>query len=341
VFGDDLIRLWLAALREDLPGLSIVDAHTHVGRNDPDGYSCEPEELMASLETTAGSAVVFPMHEPDGYSEPNDRVIEAAEESGGRLHALARLDPRDGPLAEAERALERGARGIKLHPRAEAFQLDIPELQDVFALAHERRLPVLVHAGRGIPALGRHAVHVCERFPDARLILAHAGISDLSWIWRSAADRPNLYFDTAWWSPSDLLALFTLVPPGQILFASDAPYSHPTLAAVNTLRYARQAGLSPEQVRSMMGEQTGRLVDGQDPVDAGPPAGIGRLSVDPVLDRVNTFLMSSMGQMFRGVEPAETLQLAALACDVGDDAPQAGHADAAGSHLPEERSPNQ
>ena len=28
----------------------------------------------------------------------------------------------------------------------------------MFALADERRLPVLVHAGRGIPALGRHAV---------------------------------------------------------------------------------------------------------------------------------------------------------------------------------------
>ena len=33
--------------------------------------------------------------------------------------------------------------------------------------------------------------------------------------------------------------------------------------------------------------------------------------------------MSAIGQMFTGVEPEETLALAALACDVGDDAPQA------------------
>ena len=69
---------------------------------------------------------------------------------------FCRLDPHDDPLAEAERCLDAGARGIKLHPRAEGFGLDHPALQDVFALADERRLPVLCHAGRGIPALGRH-----------------------------------------------------------------------------------------------------------------------------------------------------------------------------------------
>jgi hypothetical protein len=33
--------------------------------------------------------------------------------------------------------------------------------------------------------------------------------------------------------------------------------------------------------------------------------------------------MSAIGQMFQGVEPTETLALVRLACDVGDDAPQA------------------
>ena len=38
---------------------------------------------------------------------------------------------------------------------------------------------------------------------------------------------------------------------------------------------------------------------------------------------MHTFLAASIGQMFQGVDPAETLALAQLACDVGDDAPQA------------------
>jgi hypothetical protein len=38
---------------------------------------------------------------------------------------------------------------------------------------------------------------------------------------------------------------------------------------------------------------------------------------------VYAFLLSALGQMFNGVEPAETLALVRLACEMGDDAPQA------------------
>ena len=184
---------WLDRLRDDVPDIEPLDAHTHIGFNDPDGYACSSAELKGSLERIQARAFVFPMHEPDGYSAANDMVIEEAEASGGRLFPFARLNPHDDALAEAERALGRGARGIKLHPRAEQFTLDHPGLQPVFALANERHLPVMVHAGRGIPALGRHSVEATGRHPGMRLILAHAGISDLAWIWRETPDHPNLF----------------------------------------------------------------------------------------------------------------------------------------------------
>ena len=156
-----------------------------------------------------------------------------------------------------------------------------------------------------------------------RLILAHAGISDLAWIWRETPDHPNLFFDTSWWSPSDVQALFALVPPGQILMASDAPYGSPTWATVMSARNALQVGLDAEQTRGVLGGQALRLVNGEEPLDLGPAPGVEGLSRDPLLDRVYSFLMSALGQMFQGVEPTETLALVRLACDVGDDAPQA------------------
>jgi predicted TIM-barrel fold metal-dependent hydrolase len=314
---------WLDHLRETVPGIEPLDAHTHIGFNDPDGFSCSSEQLSQALERIGARAFVFPMHEPDGYSAANEMVIDQAEGSDGRLFPFARLDPHDDPLAELERALERGARGIKLHPRAEQFTLDHPALEPVFALADERRLPIMVHAGRGIPALGRHSVELTGRHPGMRLIMAHAGISDLAWIWREAPDHPNLFFDTSWWSPSDVQALFALVPPGQILMASDAPYGSPTWATVMAARNALQAGLDAEQTRAVLGGQALQLVNGDEPLDLGPPAGSDHFSRDPLLDRVYSFLMSALGQMFQGVEPAETLALVRLACDVGDDAPQA------------------
>jgi predicted TIM-barrel fold metal-dependent hydrolase len=323
MFGDELTKPWVDQLREQAPGIELFDVHTHIGQNDPDGYKCTAEELTGGLVAADARSAVFAMHEPDGYPTANDAAIAAAAESDGRMVAFARLDPRADPLGEAERCLAAGAAGIKFHPRAEAFPLDIPELEGVFSLADERGLPVLVHAGRGIPALGRHAIAICERHPNLRLILAHCGICDLSWIWREAPNHPNLFFDTSWWSPDDLLTLFTHVPPGQILFASDAPYGTPLFAASLHLRYALQAGLSEEQLRTSFGAQSARLVAGEEPLDAGPPVGIEGLARDPLLDRIHTFLVSSIGQSFNTVDPVETVQLAQLSCDVADDAPQA------------------
>jgi predicted TIM-barrel fold metal-dependent hydrolase len=324
VQSDPALLSLLHRARDEVPGgVEIFDAHTHLGANDPDGFHCTGPELVDLLERAGARGAVFAMHEPDGYSAANDTVIAEAEASDGLLVPFCRLDPADAPLAEAERSLAAGARGIKLHPRAEGFALDHPALQDVFALAGERRLPVLVHAGRGIPALGRHSVEATGRYPGMRLILAHAGISDLAWIWREAPSHPNLFFDTSWWSPSDLQALLALVPPGQVLFASDAPYGATAMSATWTLRHSLQVGLGPEQIRSVMGGQIERLLAGEEPADLGPAPGPEAVTVDALLDRAHTFLVASLGQGFVGQEPAETLALAKLACDVGDDAPQA------------------
>ena len=202
------------------------------------------------------------------------------------------------------------------------FALADPGMRPVFELADERRLPVMVHAGRGIPALGRHALELCEAHPGMRLILAHAGISDLSWLWRHAPDHPNLFFDTSWWGPDDLLALFRLVPPGQILLGSDAPYATPLVGAVIALRCALQAGLSAEQIESVAGAQIERLVAWEDPVPAGPPPGDAAMEHDVLLGRVATYLTGAFVRMAGGRDGHEHLSLARLACDVPPGSPQ-------------------
>ncbi len=323
MLSDAALLPLLERVREEVPGTDPFDAHTHLGANDPDGYHCTAPELLQLLSRAGARGVVFAMHEPDGYPAANDMVLEEAAANDSVLVPFCRLDPEADPLAEAERCLAAGARGIKLHPRAEAFTLDHPALRPVFALADERRLPVLVHAGRGIPALGRHAVEACGAFPGMRLILAHAGICDLAWIWRPAAELPNLFFDTAWWSASDLQALLALVPPGQVLFASDAPYGTPTMSATWCMRHALQVGLDADQVRSLMGGQVQRLLAGEEPLDQGPPVGSGAIPHDAVMERAYAFLLTSLGQMFAGVDPVENLALASLACAVDDDEPQA------------------
>jgi hypothetical protein len=321
--GKVLVTQWLDPLLAELPGLSFFDAHTHIGSNDPDGARCTAEELLALLATVDARAVVFPMREPDGYPEANDRVVSEAAASEGRLVPFCRLDPHEDPVGEASRCVERGARGIKLHPREEAFALDAAPVRQIFTFAHERRLPVLIHAGRGIPALGRHSLDLAAEFPDSRVILAHAVVSDVSWIWGHLADHPNVFIDTSWWNPVDLVTLFAYVPPGRILFASDAPYGMPVMNAILTLRCALQVGLSAEQVTTVMGDQLDRLLAGKKPIDTGPAPGPPDIATDLILDRVFAYLIVGLGRLIAGAPADEMVALARLGCTVDDQAPQA------------------
>jgi uncharacterized protein len=305
-------------------GVQWFDAHTHIGHHDPDGYEADPEELIEALDVAGQQrALLFAMHEPDGYREANDWVLRSCAESGGRLVALGRIDPKaPDALDEAHRLLEAGARGFKLHPRSDAFTLPHPVVEQVVALAGAHRLPVLFHAGRGIPDLGSSVVDLARANPGARLILAHAGISDLGPIAPHARELPNILFDTSWWLISDLLTLFTTIPPGQILYASDMPYGGPRFPSLLMLRCARAVGLSPEQARAIAGAQTARVVGGEELVDLGPAPGDGAVTGRRVLafERVIAYVAAAVQMTFRGGDPSEALALARLACATSPEA---------------------
>jgi predicted TIM-barrel fold metal-dependent hydrolase len=316
-FDACLVDLHREALARAGGPLDFFDAHTHLGQNDPDGVRATAQEILAGLDRGGQRrALIFPMQEPDGYREPNDAAIAAAAASGGRLIALARLDPNlgDAALAEAERALRAGAAGFKLHPRSDAIDLPHPVVARIVGIAHEQRAPVLFHACRGFPGLGEEVAHLARRHPGARLILAHAGISDLGHLAAIIHDAPNLFFDTSWWQISDMLTLFTSVPPGRILYASDMPYGAARYSALRDLRCAFEVGFDADALRSLAGGQLERIVGGEDPIDLGPAPGTGSLGArDLAVERGIVYLATACSTMIRGFDPTENLTLARLA----------------------------
>jgi uncharacterized protein len=319
---DPRLRLVYMDGRDALGEVEWFDAHTHIGHNDPDGRKATAEEILGGLDQAGvRRAMVFAMHEPDGYSAANDAVLAAAAASGGRLVPLARIAPNDpGAVAEAERCLAAGAAGFKLHPRSDTFGLPHPVVDEVVALAHERRAPVLFHAGRGIPHLGEAVVELARRYHGARLILAHAGISDLGWIAEDATELDNLFFDTAWWNVADQLHLYATIPPGRILFASDMPYGPGIFAAFCFLRVARAVGHGPEALRSIAGGQLARIVAGEDPADVGPAPGVHAVGERVIeAERVVSYCSVTLQLAFRGFDPAEPISLARLACQTRRD----------------------
>jgi predicted TIM-barrel fold metal-dependent hydrolase len=244
----------------------VIDAHTHLGL-DEDGRSLTREQLLAQLDAAdARRACVFPLHDPErkpSYSVPNDRVLAWASESDDRLVPFCRLDPSEQPLAEAERSLGRGARGIKLHPRAQDFVFDGGELDDVFKLAEEAKVPVLIHAGRGLPPLADGLADLALRHPGAALILAHGAICDQGILATRLAEHPAVLYDISCFFPLDVIELFARVPAERIVFASDPPYGMPVTTLYMALRVAIQAGLDEASTRLVLGGTMAALIDGQ------------------------------------------------------------------------------
>lgn len=245
----------------------VIDAHTHLGL-DEDGRSLTLEQLLQQLDMAgARRACVFPLHDPErmpAYSLPNDRVLRWAGESDGRLVPFCRLDPAEGPLAECERSLAAGARGIKLHPRAQAFRFDDGALDGVWKLAEEAKVPILIHAGRGLPPLADGLADLALRHPGATLILAHGAICDQGILTTRLADHPGVLYDISCFFPLDVIELFARVPAERIVFASDPPYGMPATTLYMALRLARHAGLDEQATRGLLGNTMAALIDGED-----------------------------------------------------------------------------
>jgi uncharacterized protein len=325
-------------------GAEVIDAHTHLGL-DEDGRSLTLEQLLSQLDSAgARRACVFPLHDPErvpAYRIPNDRVLVWARESGGRLVGFCRLDPAEDPLAEGERCLAAGAGGIKLHPRAQDFVFDGKELGDIFKLAEDARVPILIHAGRGLPPLAEGLVELALRHPQTVLILAHGAICDQGILSSRLADHPGVLYDISCFFPLDVIELFARVPAERVVFASDPPYGLPATTLYMALRVARQSGLDEPTTRAVLGETMAGLLDRRELPPLHPPRRDSTITLSGRLARVYGYASLVGPALFAGaIEQAQAmLGMAIAACrdpqpaEVGDALEVIGAALAAADEL--------
>jgi predicted TIM-barrel fold metal-dependent hydrolase len=321
--AQDLLSRWDEEVARILPAdTRIFDAHVHLG-NDIDGMVGVLDELLKIQERyRIDRAFMFCLDEPDrhpAFRAGNDRTLGFAQRSEGRLVPFVRLDLSESPIEEAVRCLDRGARGIKLHPRAQGFLLNDERLAPVFALAAERRVPILIHGGRGLPPIADHLGRLVEANPEAQLIIAHAGIADLAALARTFAGTAGVFFDTSVWSPVDLLDFYRQVPPEQILYASDYPYGRQPNSLLIALRTARIAGLSEDDVGGMLWGNANRIAEGEAPREPTRPQGSDTLTQTMQLARVHQYLSMATTLLWsRQQDTGGVLGLALNACQEQD-----------------------
>jgi hypothetical protein len=173
---------------------------------------------------------------------------------------------------------------------------------------------MMIHAGAGDSSVVEQTLARARAHSNARLILAHCAVGSFAAAVAGVRSLPNVYIDTAWWNPADVLALIATVPAERILFASDVPFAGPVLCQLLTGRIALQTGLSEDRVRLLMGSQMTQLVEHREPVPDGVPQGPGA-SLAPELERLYVTLCAVVEPMLRGDPPGQGLELARGTCD--------------------------
>jgi predicted TIM-barrel fold metal-dependent hydrolase len=314
-------------LARQLPdGADIFDAHVHLGR-DIDGFRGDFDELVRFMDRYSISRCnMFCLDEPDrhpAFRAANDRTLAYAERSGGRMIPFVRLDLAEQPIEEATRCIDLGARGIKLHPRAQRFLLNDERLAPVFELAAERKVPILIHGGRGLPPIAAELAALVDRYPDAQLIIAHAGIADMPALAERFAGKAGVFFDTSVWSPIDLLNCFRVFSPEQVLYASDFPYGQQPGSLLIALRTARFSGLDADDLRGMLAGNANRIADGEPPLEPTAPRGGETFSQPIAFARIHQYL--SMATPLLWTRQPDTVGVIGLALNACYD--RDGHSD--------------
>ena len=174
-----------------------------------------------------------------GYDQGANDAYLAEQCDRKRFFPLRLLDPVEDSAESLIQAFdEQGFLGLKPYlnyvRKDDPNFVEIPEMLPDWAmeLVNERELMVMLH----IPRKGRLAdplnqeqlVTLCQRYPNATIILAHIGrayyMKNILGQLDALKDLPNLYYDLAMVNHWEVMAyLFEQVDPAKVLYATDTP----------------------------------------------------------------------------------------------------------------------
>ncbi len=184
---------------------------------------------------------------------------------GDRFILGASVHPRDPEAAtKLRRYIARGARIVKLHPAAQRFFPDGPELRPIYDVCAELATPIIFHGGRaGIEpgythqfTLMRNYEGAFRDFPDVQFVLGHAGARDIADAIPLADRYRNVWLGIHGQGVSKLRELTQLVRSDRLIFGTDWPFYH--LAATHAKVLMVTEG-RPDLRRSILRDNAVRL----------------------------------------------------------------------------------
>lgn len=216
-------------------------------------------------------------HKPGMSAWLNNWCAEFAERVPDAVRS-ATLFPEPGCAQDLRRALDGGARLVKMHVQVGGYDPTDPLLDEAWDELAQRRVPVVIHCGSG-PTPGRHTgadpiAAVLRRFPDLTLVIAHAGLPEYEQFADLATRFERVHLDTTMVG-TDFTEAFSPMPDGhverlrdlqpKVVLGSDFPsipypYAH-------QLEALRRLDLGDDWLRDVLWHNGSRLMGlaGQNP----------------------------------------------------------------------------
>lgn len=267
--------------------LSIVDSHTHLlpGRlaekvraffnANMDGDLAYPIDHEAILEmlARAGIGMVWSLpyaHKPGvaaGMNASSADIVARLAGNPVKVVGAGTVHPGDAdPAAIVREAREKyDLKVLKLHCSVGDFEADDPRLDGAWQYLGERRIPVVIHLGH---AVSGHTVaaelgpveRIAQKFPQARLIIAHCGHRAGPQALDLVEKYPGIYADL-----TPVVTEAVQLPAARVnqlaeklLFGSDAPNT--ALCAEQNLAHIRKFGLGEKAQAAVLGGNARRLL---------------------------------------------------------------------------------
>ncbi len=259
----------------------IIDSHVHTFANDDiagkiissfnklyDIEFANPgngtiDNVLRNMEMGGIDRTVMVNFAPPKIIHSNNLwTLEAAKSSGGKLIPLVSFHPEmEGTLAEhLENYINMGAKGIKLHPMAQGFDVRDKRLDELYKSCSRKHFAILIHCGRVSNArLNEYSDFECilpiiDKYPELPIILAHMADGDAELCLEVSRKYKNVFFDTSivitgypeimdvnepsWLDDEEVAGIINQIGADKVIFGSDFPWGSPIhdLKRINKLR---------------------------------------------------------------------------------------------------------
>ncbi len=246
----------------------VIDGHTHFagpGRGLPPNTI---EDLLSVMDRNDIDAIVTcasysSIGKDRTYDEANEFISNSMREAPGRILGFVRVNPhlQKNALESIRRAIKvQGFKGVKLHPRNEAFAINCEKLAFPIAeMAVKLKVPILIHTGEpdtygfAQPTL---VGGLADAFPDLRLIIGHMGKRLYEDAILVARWFENIILETSFRSPREITRAVKRVGADRVIYGSDMPFGIPEVEMMKI----HLSDITPEEKEMVLGANIARIL---------------------------------------------------------------------------------